>query len=208
MNKLVAICALLFAQVSLALAQSENAMQQSQQKEMMYYKNKMIPQGEQYVDDAPIRFTKSIVIDAPANRVWETLDDTPGFASWFPGVKWGKMVVASEKGMGAKRLAQLNNIKYYEEIIAYEKDKAWGITMIESSTGLIRSITEVMYLEAIDANTTKVIFKGGYEYRGMGKLLKGMMGKTTMKIWTSALEGLKKYVEGDKYMKESPGRSQ
>lgn len=160
-----------------------------------YYNKKMTPQGESYVDNAPVRLTHSMVINAPVSKIWGVVDNTPGFVNWFPGVKWGKMVVETEKGVGAKRLAQLDNFKYYEEIIAYEREKAWGITMIESTSGMCKSITEVIYLEAIDSNSTKVIFKGGYEYSLMARLIKGMMRKTIMKTWINALNGLKEYVE-------------
>ncbi|MFY0644355.1 MAG: SRPBCC family protein [Bacteroidia bacterium] len=164
-------------------------------EEMKHYKHKMTPRNEDFLDNAPMRATDSIVINASTSEVWNTLDNTQGFVQWFPGVVWAKMEIESEKGNGAKRLAKLNSYEYYEEMIAVKQNESWGITMLESTTGLFESITEVVYLEEIDSNTTTVIFRGGYQPKGFGKLLKRMMTKSTIKIWRNALLGLKEYVE-------------
>ena len=179
----------------LGFSQSQEAMNQSQQKEKIYYGKKLVPQGENYVNTAPVTNSYSITINVPIEKVWEVIDDTPNFPKWFPGVKSGSMINPEEKGMGSKRLAHLNSFKYYEEIIAYEPNRVWGFTMIESNSGACRSITEVIYLEAVDANTTKVTYKGGYEYKGIYKWMSGMMTKQITKIWKGALEGLKEYTE-------------
>ncbi len=188
---------ILLLQSMLGFSQSQEAMNQSQQKEKIYYSKKLIPQGENYVSTAPVTNSYSVTIKVPVEKVWEVIDDTPNFSKWFPGVKSGSMLNPNEKGMGSKRLAHLNNFKYYEEIIAYEPNKAWGFTMIESNSRACQSITEVIYLEAIDANTTKVTYKGGYEYKGMYKQMDGMMTKQITKIWKGALEGLKEYTESN-----------
>ena len=162
---------------------------------MQYYKKRMTPQGEEYVDSAPHTSTDSIMIQAPRSAVWSALDDTPGFASWFPGVRSGSMVVPAEKGLGAKRLAQLNRIKYFEEIVAYRENEAWGFTMLESSSGACKSITEVVYLEPVDDASTEVTYKGGYEFAGPYRLISGVMGSQISKVWEGALAGLKAHVE-------------
>ena len=187
----------LLFQSMVGFSQSQEATNQSQQKEKIYYGKKLIPQGENYVTTAPVTNSYAVTINVPIDKVWEVIDDTPNFPKWFPGVKSGSMIDPNEKEMGSKRLAHLKSFKYYEEIIAYEPNKAWGFTMIESNSGACRSITEVIYLEAIDANTTKVIYKGGYEYKGMYKWMAGMMTKQITKIWKGALEGLKEYTESN-----------
>ena len=113
----------------------------------------------------------------------------------LPGVKWAKMEIESSKGVGSKRLAQLNSNKYYEEMIAYEKEYKWGFTMLESNSGMLRTITEVIYLKKIDNSTTQVYVKGGYETRGLANLMKGMVLKTVRKTWEEALASLKIYTE-------------
>ena len=164
-------------------------------KENLHYKKKMIPQGEDFVKKAPITISKEITINAPILDVWKIIDNTPGFVEWFPGVKWAKMEDSSQNGLGAKRLAQLEGNKYYEEIIAYEKEKKWGFTMLESNSGMFKSITEVSYLEKVNDHTTKVIAKGGYQPQGIAKLIKGMVRNTINKTWDKALQGLKEFVE-------------
>ncbi len=161
----------------------------------IHYKKKMTPQGEDYLDSAAIQFSKSITINASLSTVWNIIDDSPGYPNWFPGVKWAKMEVETEKGVGSKRLAQLNSNKYYEEMIAYEKEVKWGFTMLESNSGLLETITEVIYLEQINDSTTKVVVRGGYKTRGLANLMKNAVKKNVDKTWSSALEGLKSYSE-------------
>jgi len=161
----------------------------------MYYKKKMIPQGIDYVNTAPSCMTQSIEIDATIEKVWSVIDDTPNYIKWFPGLKWGKFENPNIKNLGAKRLAQLNNFKYYEEIIIYEPLKKWGFTMLESNSGACKSITEVISLEKINENRTKVTYQGGYEFQGFYKFLKGMLEKSINNIWINALQGMKKYCE-------------
>ena len=75
--------------------------------------------GERYGSVFRVRLTQSnIVINSPVSDAWKVIDNTPGFVDWFPGVKWAKMEDEQQKGLGAKRLAQLDGNKYYEEIIA------------------------------------------------------------------------------------------
>ena len=166
------------------------------QKESSYYKRKLMPKGEDYVENAPQKISHSIIINAPISKVWNTIDDTPGFIEWFPGFKSGRMVVPSEKGLQAKRLGHLNSFKYYEEIIAYREHEAWGFTMLESNSGAMKSIVEVIYLEPLDENRTKVTYKGGYEYNWFFNLMQGMMNRQISNVWSQALNGLKAHVEG------------
>ncbi len=165
------------------------------QIENSFYKKKLAAKGEDYVENAPQRISHSVIIDAPVSKVWNILDDTPRFTEWFPGFKSGRMVVASEKGINAKRLGHLNSFKYYEEIIAYREHEAWGFTMLESNSGAMKSIVEVIYLEPLGADTTKVTYKGGYEYNWFFNLMQGVMSGQITKLWTQALNELKEYVE-------------
>lgn len=166
--------------------------------DMKHYKKQMVVKPEQYVNTAPARLTHSVTINAPIEKIWAIVDDTPNFDKWFKGVKWGKVEIETEKGLGAKRLAQLNNNKYYEEIIAYEPLKKWGFSMIESNSGMCKTITEVIYLDKVDANKTKVTYKGGYEYNGIFKYMKPVMNGAVTNIWKNAFKGLKEFAETGK----------
>jgi len=158
----------------------------------------MVPQGADYVNTAPTCRTQSIVIDKPINVVWSVIDDTPSYTKWFPGLKWGKFEDPNNTGMGAKRMAQLNSYKYYEEMIIYQPPYKWGFTMLEANTGACKSIAEVITLEEVGANQTKVTYRGGYEFQGFFRLLKIMLEKNIDGIWSKALKGLKTYCEEKK----------
>lgn len=160
-----------------------------------HYKKKMTPKGVDFVKNAPVTLSKSIEINAPIEKVWNVIDDTPNYTEWFPGVRWGKFEIESETGMGAKRLAQLNNIKYYEEMIAYNPNKEWGFTMLEATNGMCKSISELISLEDLGNGKTKVTYQGGYEFNGFFRLLSGILKRSVNKIWDGALNGLKGYSE-------------
>lgn len=165
---------------------------------MKYYKKQMTPQGADYVNTAPLCLTQSTIINAPIEKVWSVIDDTPGYTNWFPGLKWGKFENPKETGLGATRLAQLNSSKYYERMIVYKPQHQWGFTMLESNSGACSSIAEVITLEKISENQTKVTYQGGYALKGFFKLLKGVLTNAINKIWIGALAGMKTYIETGK----------
>ena len=80
-------------------------------------------------------------------------------------------------------------------MISYEKEAKWGFTMLESNSGMLKTITEVIYLERLSETTTKVTVRGGYETQGMANLMKGMVLSTVQKTWKKALTGLKEHAE-------------
>lgn len=163
-----------------------------------HYKKKMIPRGVEFVTDAPLCVTRSIIINKPIDAVWAVIDDTPRYINWFPGLRWGKFEDPKQTGMEAKRLAQLNNYKYYEEMIIYKPMKKWGFTMLESNSGMAKSMSEIISLEKISDTQTKVVYQGGYEFNGIYKYMKFMMRRTITKTWDGALNGLKTFVETGK----------
>lgn len=169
--------------------------QTTEKGENKHYKKKMVPQGVEFVTNAPLCLTKSIIINKPIETVWAVIDNTPEYSLWFPGVKWGKFEDPNQTGMGAKRMAQLNNFKYYEEMIIYEPMSKWGFTMLESNSGMAKSMSEVITLERISDTQTKVIYQGGYEFKGIYRLMQFMLKRTVNKTWDGALNGLKAFAE-------------
>lgn len=163
--------------------------------EIRFYKKNMEPQGADYVDLAPVSVKDSVIIDAPIEEVWNIIDNTPDFNKWFPGTVSSQFVDPANKGLGAKRLAETKQFKYYEEIIIYEPTHEWGFTIVESNSGAFGSAVERISLVSVDDSTTKVIYRGGYAPKGMYSLLKGVIAKSIYKAWHAALLSLKEYAE-------------
>ncbi len=190
MTKAITVLITLFIFTSIHTAQTN-----IKPNAMILYKHKMTPQSENFVDSATLCMTEKIIINASIEKVWSIIDDTPNFNKWFPGLILAEMIDPAEKGLGAKRKAETKQFKYYEEIIAYEELSKWGFTMIESNSKAFESITEVIYLRAIDQNQTEVTYKGGYEPKGFLKWMKGIVSKNVIKAWKNGLESLKAYAE-------------
>jgi len=167
------------------------------EKKNMYYKKTLVPQGVEYVHNAPITATESIVIDRSIEQVWTIIDDTPNFVNWFPGAISAEFIDPNNIGLGSKRLAHAKNFKYYEDIILYTPNHGWGFTVLESNSGAFSSMVELIRLEKIADNQTRVIYQGGYAPKGILKIMKGVISKNVKKAWLKGLHGLKEYAENN-----------
>ena len=58
-------------------------------------------------------------------------------------------------------------LKFYEDIIILRPERAFGFTILEENIGLFTRAVEAIYLEPIDEYSTRLIYRGGFEYRGI-----------------------------------------
>ncbi len=162
----------------------------AQDADVKYYKNKISPQTEDYVDKAPQKISGVFTINVPIEKVWSQLNDMEAWLVWYPNLKESKHVSSGKFGLGSERIAAIGNMKIYEEIIVWEENKAWGFTMLESNRKFFNELVEVLYLKKIDNSTTEITYKGGYAPRGMAKMMTGMLNKRFVNIWAGAFENM------------------
>ena len=73
------------------------------------------------VDAPELKVEHSIVIDAPAEEVWEVVSDFNGLPRWLPTIESSRIILGKNREVGAIReLVRANGTKVQEKLIAYE----------------------------------------------------------------------------------------
>lgn len=142
------------------------------------------------------KFSTEIEIDAPAQKVWETLADIGNIYKWSPGVKFSK-VTNEVRGMGGSRHCDLPGNRFLEEaVVEYEKGKALTMRVMESNLPFQRA--DIHFTLKEDGNHTHVTVQPEYEikYGIIGKVMDLVMLRPSYrKGMRGLLKGLKKHVE-------------
>ena len=100
------------------------------------------------------------------------------------------MVTPSTIDIHSKRIIQVGILKFYEDIIILRSERAFGFTILEENIGLFTRAVEAIYLEPIDDHTTRLIYRGGFEYRGIYNLFKNMIENELVNRWIISFEQL------------------
>ena len=179
-------------------AQANSTNTQGHEKMKKYYKVVLAPQNENFVDSAPNTVTYSLVVPFSAAKVWKIITNYSTWTQWFPKMKESKGEDSSKTGLHSKRLVRIGSMKLYQDIIVWKQNKAWGFTILESNKRIFKRAVEIIYLEATDENSTRLIYKGGFEYGGIFNLFKKMVNKKLISNWEKAFQSLNEYIENKK----------
>ena len=155
-----------------------------------YYRIQLIPENEDFLDTAPRRVNCSLVVSVSASDLWKNIINQNNWTKWFKGLNKCELVTPSPIELNSKRIIQVGILKFYEDIIILRHERAFGFTIIEENIGLFTRAVEAMYLEPIDDDTTRLIYRGGFEYRGIFNLFKNMIEKELANRWINSFEEL------------------
>jgi hypothetical protein len=100
------------------------------------------------------------------------------------------LVSPSPIDLHSKRIIQVGVLKFYEDIIILRPEIAFGFTILEENIGLFTRAVEAVYLEPIDEYSTRLIYRGGFEYRGIYNLFNNMIERELINRWTISFEEL------------------
>ena len=106
------------------------------------------------------------------------------------GLNKCELVTPSPIDFHSKRIIQVGILKFYEDIIILQSERAFGFTILEENIGLFTRAVEAIYLEPVDEHSTRLIYRGGFEYRGIFNLFKNMIEKELVNRWTISFEEL------------------
>jgi len=179
--------------VILAVIFSTNMQAQETSTSNNSFKNKLTPQAVDYVDTAPHTLELTDTIAAPISKVWELISVSKSWVKWFPDVTYCEELNTNAEDHKTRVLHGDGN-KFLEEIILWEPNKAYGFTVLECNKKIARSFVELVYLEPIDENRTRITYKGGAEWRGVAKLLAKTANKTTLRKWKEGFENIEKLI--------------
>lgn len=143
---------------------------------------------------------RTVVINAPVEKVWATLADLGDVSSWIPTVKTSEVTSPQADGVTSTRVCTLSPMgTISEEVAAWEPNKRLVIDIVDfKAMPMMRSSRAEFLLEVISDSQTRVTISMGYVV-GMG-----IVGATMDKVMLTGqmqtgLEGmaagLKKYVE-------------
>jgi hypothetical protein len=155
-----------------------------------WYRFTLIPEDEDFLDDAPRRVNCSVIVSVSASNLWKNIIDQNNWTKWFKGLNKCELVSPSPPGLNSKRIIQVGILKFYEDIIILQSERAFGFTILEENIGLFTRAVEAIYLEPVDENSTRLIYRGGFEFRGIFNLFKNMIERELVNRWVISFEEL------------------
>jgi hypothetical protein len=155
-----------------------------------WYRFQLIPEDEDFLDNAPRRVNCSVVVSVSASDLWKNIIDQNNWTKWFKGLNKCELVSPSPIDLHSKRIIQVGVLKFYEDIIILRPEIAFGFTILEENIGLFTRAVEAVYLEPIDEYSTRLIYRGGFEYRGIYNLFNNMIERELINRWTISFEEL------------------
>ena len=115
----------------------------------------LTPKPIEWISQAPLQIKRETETTATKSDVWQLMADNPSWPSWFPGFKTCEFVSDVPHGVGSVRQLHQDQFKVTEEILAWEPEKTWAMTVTSINVGVLRGMAEVVTLsDATSGNTT------------------------------------------------------
>lgn len=154
--------------------------------------------------DAPLlSVNQSIVIDAPAEQVWEVAGDFAGLSRWLPVIPSSRLILGKNREQGAIReLVRLNGTKVEERLDHYDP---WNMTFSYSYVGgqpLVSDYLATMTVKDLGNGKTRVDWKANFRrlHYWTDQAPQGQEDETLVaafnRTYSGGLQNLKKVVEG------------
>ena len=155
------------------------------------------------VEAPEMNIEHSIVINAPAEAVWEVVSDFNGLPRWLSTIADSRIVLGKNRQVGAIReLTRANGTKVQEKLIAYEPwNMSLGYTYIGGQVGATDYFPTITLSDAGNGQS-KVVWKARFKRVAYwtDEPPAGQDDATPLnalsKVYQMGLENLKKVVEG------------
>jgi mxaD protein len=152
---------------------------------------------------APVlKVSKSVTINAAADKVWGQARDFGGLNTWHPAVESDKIVQGTDNTVGAVRLLTLKGGgTIQEKLLAYDDAKRSFKYAILEGVLPVSNYTSTFHVAAAGKNKSKVTWSGSFQRKDTGpKPAADANDKTardTMSgVYKAGLDNLKKLAEG------------
>jgi hypothetical protein len=153
--------------------------------------------------DAPVlSVSQSIVIDAPAEQVWEVAGDFAGVNRWLTVIPASKLILGQNREAGAiRRLTRANGTQVEEKLTAYDP---YNMTFSYTYVGgqpLVSDYLATMIVKDLGNGKTQVDWKASFRrlQYWTDEAPPGQEDETLVanfnRIYSGGLESLKKVVE-------------
>ncbi len=153
---------------------------------------KLQTQPPEWITGAPVRIQAARELAATPDEVFEALCDHESWPEWFSSLKKVERLGDQREGVGSRRRVTINKrVVVDEEFIVWEPGKAWGFTVYEASIGAFRTLNELVQLQAISEDRTRVTYTMGFDPNPVvGALLKAGAKVPVKRSLGKALESL------------------
>jgi hypothetical protein len=101
-----------------------------------------------------------------------------------------ELVTPSPIDLHSERIVQVGILKFYEDIVIWQPERAFGFTILEENIGLFTRAVEAIYLEPVDEDSTRLVYRAGLEFRGIYKLFKILIVIELVNRWAISFEEL------------------
>jgi len=154
---------------------------------------KLIKAAVDFPDTAPVRIVVEASLKSSAASVWEMLIDNPGWVNWFNGVTLCENTSDPASGVGATRRIVVNGLLADEEFIAWEPQRLWAFTVLETSRSFARRWVERVEIEPAGRGADsgcRVRYSAGLELLLLAKLFRPVFTRSIRKSWEQGLAGI------------------
>ncbi len=138
-----------------------------------------------------------LIVQAPAEKVWDVLADFSAVDTWVPLVTKSYVVGDKDRGVGVQRRCNLERFGEISEVVT-EWNEGRSLSYRVSSLGPLQFSQNSWTLVEIDETSCKVVLDLDYDMRFgvVGRLMHALvMGKLLRKRIPNAIQLLKKRAE-------------
>ncbi len=159
----------------------------------------MTPRPPEWTATAPVKLSASREMRATPDEVFAALADHETWPEWFAAITKVERLGEQSEGVGSKRRVHLGSrVVIDEEFIVWEPGKAWGFTVCESSPRVLKSLNELVSIQATGPDRVRVTYLMAMDpTRPVGLLLRAGANKLVEKNLGAALEALGRRVESN-----------
>lgn len=154
----------------------------------------MTPRPLEWIDQAPVRATRTRRIEAPPAAVWAAIADHEGWSEWFGAITRVVPGTTSE-GVGGTRRVEVGRIAVDEEFVAWEPERRFAFTVTSSTGPGLRSMNEDVRLTPAGDDATTVSYTMALDPVG-AKLVRPVLEPGLRRALDKALDGLAAHVGG------------
>lgn len=142
-----------------------------------------------------LEVTKSVTINAPADEVWDEINDFDDFDDWHPAVEESEITDGDDKEIGAVRLVTLGDGGTIEEELTAYDDAGMSFSYkILKGVLPVKNYKSTVSVAAAGANKSKVTWTGSFQAKGADDQT---ATETITGVYQASLDNLKKEVEMD-----------
>ena len=154
------------------------------------------PEGVGFATDAPVRAVATRDLAATPEVVFDTLADAASWPRWFPGMRRCEWLTEPPHQIGSRRRVVVGALRLDERFVVWDRPHRWGFTFEAANLPLAYAGVELIDLEPLDAETTRVRYTMAIEPPRLAAPLARRGTPAIHRTLDGALAGLERHLAG------------